>query len=443
MGTYTELTIEDYPLVSSKSAVIPEVMTLFRETNRRVFTRRVAERNVLVWGEPDDPDDQVTETVTEYSCTTADAIDRLNIMGFTYSRVQDEFEAGRKAELEKYSSRAKDDDSQWFAGEWNLIRSLTFDEYARAFKEVLTNRLRPDPFDDHEKEGLNPVVKYILEDKQGYLFGFLRSDIRFLIRLACELSPKSSHVVQDITELVCSGYYEANEPVCENATKALIAGHPENSSRIVLTEGSTDAAILQEALAILYPHLSEYYAFLDFESSRSPGGADRLVSLVKAFSATGITNRVIALFDNDTAAQAARRALTNVSIPQNIAVLSYPELESLRNYPTLGPGGLTLLDINGLAASIELYLGDDVLRDDEGKLTPVQWKGYNETLKQYQGEVMGKTRLQARFQEKTSRCKSDPELAQTTDWTGLSAILQQIFHAFEQSGPNNGLQQTR
>jgi hypothetical protein len=433
VGTYTELTIADYPLVSSKSYVIPEVMTLFRETNRRVFTRRVAERNVLVWGEPDDPDDQETETVIDYSSTTAEAIDRLNIMGFTYSRVQDEFEAGRKAELEKYSSWAEeDDDSQWLIEEWNFIKSLTFDEYARALKEVLTDRLRPDPFDDYKKEGLNPVVKYILKDNEDYLFGFLGSDVRLLIRLACELSPKSSLVVQDISHLVYSGYYEENEPVCENATKALIAGHPENSSRIVLTEGSTDTAILKEALTILYPHLSEYYAFLDFESSRSPGGADRLVSLVKAFSATGITNRVIALFDNDTAARAAKRALANVSIPKNIAVLSYPELESLRNYPTLGPGGLTSLDVNGLAASIELYLGDDVLQDDKGQLTPVQWKGYNETLKQYQGEVMGKVMLQTRFQEKAFRCKTTPELLQTTDWTGLSAILQEIFHAFEQ-----------
>jgi hypothetical protein len=83
--------------------------------------------------------------------------------------------------------------------------------------------------------------------------------------------------------------------------------------------------------------------------------------LVKAFLATGITNRVIALFDNDTAAQEARRALANVSIPENIAVLAYPALDLLRDYPTLGPGGLTSLDVNGLAASIELYLGKDVL----------------------------------------------------------------------------------
>ena len=104
MGTYTELTIADYPLISSKSAVIPEVMTIFRETDRHVFTRRVAERNVLVWGEPDDPNDNETETVIEYSCETGKVIDRLNIMGFTIRRAREDFEVGRTAELNKYAS---------------------------------------------------------------------------------------------------------------------------------------------------------------------------------------------------------------------------------------------------------------------------------------------------------------------------------------------------
>ena len=31
MGSYTELTVAGYPLVTSKSEVVPEVMTVFRE----------------------------------------------------------------------------------------------------------------------------------------------------------------------------------------------------------------------------------------------------------------------------------------------------------------------------------------------------------------------------------------------------------------------------
>lgn len=432
MGTYTELTIAGFPLISSKSAVIPEVMTAFRESDRHVFTRRVTERNVLDWGEPDDPNDNEKETVIEYSSETGKVIDRLNIMGFTIRRVREDFEAGRRAELDKFASWAEEDpDDQWFIEDWEFLESLTYDAYETAFARVLSDGLRPFPFDDCKKEGLDQVVKYILGDNEEYLFGFVGSDVRFLLRLACEIVPENSRVVQDITALVHSGYYDEQEPVCKNATHALTAGHPENSPRIVLTEGSTDASILKEALAILYPHLSEYYVFLDFGSSRSPGGAGHLVSLVKAFSAAGITSRIIALFDNDSAALEARRALEGVSLLPNIAVRAYPELDLLRAYPTLGPGGLMSQDVNGLAASIELYLGEDVLRGGQDTLAPVQWKGYNETLNQYQGEVMRKTKLRAAFFDKAANCKADPEALRASDWSGLSAILQEIFCAFE------------
>ena len=264
-------------------------------------------------------------------------------------------------------------------------------------------------------------------------FGFFEydKDVRLVIRLACEMAPADTHVVQDITELVHAGYYKENEAVCEKETRALIAGYPENAPIIILTEGSTDAEFLQEALALLYPHLSAYYSFFDFHSSRSPGGAGHIVSLVKAFSAAGITNRIIALLDNDTAARDAKRVLDTISLSQNITIQHYPNLDLLRTYPTLGPGGLVPLDINGLAASIELYLGEDVLCLEQDTLTPVQWKGYNSTLDQYQGEVLQKQKLHAAFQKKLKRCKADPQALQDTDWSGLSAILQEIFHAFD------------
>lgn len=432
MGTITDLTIAGYPIIETKSVVVPEVMTIFRETDRRIFTRRLSERNPLVWGEPEDRSDEEMETAIEYSCETGKVSDRLNVMGFTLRRVREEFETGRRAKLENYESWAEEDsDSQWFTEDWNLVKGISFDAYVSAFKKVINEGLRPAPFDNHKGVGLDRIVKYILNYNEEYLFGFFGTDVRLLLRTACDLVPKNSRVVQDITELVHASYYMETEPVCENATRALTAGHPENSPRIVLTEGSTDAAILRDALAVLYPHLAEYYSFLDFGSSRSPGGAGYLVSVVKAFAGAGITNRIVALFDNDTAAREAVRILGSVSLPSNIVVRHYPDLEILRSYPTLGPGGLVSLDVNGLAGSIELYLGEDILREDQGSLVPVQWKGYSETLKQYQGEVLQKARLHSAFSAKVTRCKSDPDALNAADWAGLKSILEAMFYAFE------------
>ena len=295
--------------------------------------------------------------------------------------------------------------------------------------QVVANGFRPQPFDDDKLPDISPVVRYILGHNDEFLLGFFAEDVRHLLRAVCEVAKRPSEVVQDITSLVEGGYYAAEERVCQDAIQSLIAGHLENSNRIVLTEGSTDAQILKGALRFLYPHLAEYYSFLDFQGVRVPGGAGQLVSVVKAFAAAGIGNRIIALFDNDAAAHDARRSLAHVTLPPNIAVLSYPALDLLRDYPTLGPAGSTSLDVNGLAASIELYLGQDVLRGTNGLLSPVQWKGYIEPIARYQGEVMGKSELQAAFARKLSAAETDG-VRSRQDWTGLNAILHAVFTAF-------------
>jgi hypothetical protein len=64
---------------------------------------------------------------------------------------------------------------------------------------------------------------------------------------------------------------------------------------------------------------------MDF-GQRPVGGAGPLVNMVRAFAASGIANRVVALFDYDTAAADALRNLDLQSLPTNIHVRQYPEL---------------------------------------------------------------------------------------------------------------------
>lgn len=427
MGSYTDLAIDGYPILETKSYVIPEVMTLFQESDKQVCARRVSERNELIWGtiSPDEDRDEVAIT---YSCEVWKVIERLDVMGFTLRRARKEFEDARLSEIEKYTAWLGDDNDGWCSDDLKYFTNLTFERYVEALRLVLTQRIRSQQFGEADTNP-DPVVKRIVGDNEDYAFGFLGSDFRSFIRVACELVPKNSHVVQDITEVVHAGYYEEDEPVCDNSTRALTAGHPENSARIILTEGSTDVEILREALALLHPHLFGYYTFLDFASARPQGGAGSLVTTVKAFAAAGISNRIIAIFDNDTAAFDARRSLASIQLPQNIAVCSYPNLTSLEAYPTLGPSGLVPLNVNGLAASIELYLGEDILGDGED--FPVQWKGYVESLGKYQGEVMHKARIQEQFREKVAHCRSSTDEFSRRDWSGLKAILEVIFHAFD------------
>ncbi|MDO9315598.1 MAG: HEPN/Toprim-associated domain-containing protein [Burkholderiaceae bacterium] len=432
MGTYTDFTVAGFTVVSSKSAVVPELMTVFRESDRKQYRRHLESGATLAGEELDAAHTDDIEDVVEYSCQVAKAIDRLNIMGFTLGRAKRDFDIGRSYEIEKYESWMEDDPShETWTDELQFLRSLSFDQYLEALRTVVIEKIYSYSVDGKKRDFISPVQKYIVEGSDEYLFGFFAEDVRCLVRAVCEVAARDQLVSQDVSELVSGGYYGPDTEVCNEAIQALVAGHPENSKQIILTEGSTDASILRRALNLLYPHLSDYYSFLDFESTRSPGGAGHLVSLIKAFSATGITNKVIALFDNDTAAADARRSLAAVSLPRNISIRAYPNLAVLRNYPTLGPSGNTELDVNGLAASIELYLGRDVLTQDEGGLTPVQWKGYNETLGQYQGEVMRKAQLHHAFDRKADAALANSALLAAGDWSGLSAIAQAIFTAFD------------
>jgi len=70
MGTYTELAIAGYPILTTKSAVSPEAMTVFRETDKIVRERLVRERNPLVWGEIGSPEgDEIEESIQYVSST--------------------------------------------------------------------------------------------------------------------------------------------------------------------------------------------------------------------------------------------------------------------------------------------------------------------------------------------------------------------------------------
>ena len=93
--------------------------------------------------------------------------------------------------------------------------------------------------------------------------------------------------------------------------------------------------------------------------------------------------------------------LQGVDLPTNIQVRFLPDMALARNYPTIGPSGPARLNVNGLATSLEFYFGRDVLATGRrGTLMPVQWRGYNQPLRRYHGELLDKRLLRQRFDAK-------------------------------------------
>ena len=85
-------------------------------------------------------------------------------------------------------------------------------------------------------------------------------------------------------------------------------------------------------------------------------------------------------------------------------------------------------DINGSACSVELYFGQDVL-SAFGDFVPVQWRGYDDRFKPYQGEIRNEDGLQLEFLRKSEAARQDRNLIASQDWQDMRKLLNAIINA--------------
>ncbi len=165
---------------------------------------------------------------------------------------------------------------------------------------------------------------------------------------------------------------------------------------LIITEGVNDLYVLKKSLSILHPELVDNINFLD-TSFKPEGGAGPIVKMIKSFASAHISNRILAILDNDSAASEALLGLKKFSLPKNIHIIQYPPIKLLEEYPTIGPQGESIMDVNGLAGSIEMYLGRTALCDEHGDLEKIQWKGFISSVKRYQGVLINKEKVNQNF----------------------------------------------
>jgi hypothetical protein len=146
------------------------------------------------------------------------------------------------------------------------------------------------------------------------------------------------------------------------------------------------------------------------------------MNLLRGLAGAGVSNRVVAVFDNDAAGTVQCLRAKALPLPQNFRVIQLPHLVWAERYPTLGPTGLVEADINGLACSIELYLGATALSDEKDGLMPIQWTGFERSLSRYQGELLEKRIVQDRYFELLRIGRAD-----TSD---MRKVFQNILRSF-------------
>jgi hypothetical protein len=429
MGAYGGCWLGRIDVGGTYKGVDPTLITLFRRTDR--FARPSNSPDLpAVIADNYRHFDGVTEEVVDciyYSAPAWMIRDRLELFGYTLDTAKRLYELGRDlyiAETKSYGIASQVAEER---ERLERLRKWTADDFMKHVRAVSESR----------KDITNIIQHVGIDDanrrsEKSAWFGYDAPDILVQIRLALEALPDADEFIYDLTDLILSGYYAEEDDVVEQVLAAPAIEYAHSSRVIVLTEGKSDAEILKSAMDLLCPHLADYFTFMEFDEFRVRGGAGALASLVKAFAGAGIVNRMIALFDNDTAAAAALASLRQLRLPQNIVILRLPRSPALTSYPTIGPTGLAPADINGVAASIELFLGEDVLRSDDGTLPPIVWTGYEPSVERYQGGLPDniKAAVHSRFAEKVRRCLDEPEALKAADWSGVKLIIESMMSAF-------------
>jgi hypothetical protein len=439
MGSHSELTIENVLFDKWKDWIGDSIMILFSEKEKIVEEIPLPSEfeHLLEEGETS-PFFSV-----KYVSTVETLKKRLDFLGFTLDTTRRVFEIGRVREIEDVRSRIEKLSKTSLATEhrelsqvmtnqnirrMELLELADSDRWLAALREAF---LAPENVDHTNLSELANSFRPFRPnayDRFPHIF-----DERFRLRFELEAF-QTGEAVYDVSELVnieecCS----SSDPLTEFARESVGSRDRQALHLIVLTEGSTDKFVLENALRILKPELREYVSFMDFAGLNVEGGASFLASIVRAFAGAGVRDRVVAVFDNDTAGCLSQSLISKHDLPDNIRIIRYPDIDIAKNYPTIGPSGLVNLDINNSAAGIEIYLGSDVLTEPDGSLMPIQWKGFEAKLGRYQGEMLDKRGCLRRFTKKLHKFDREGGDPHFSGWGDLGAIIEAICSAFRSS----------
>jgi HEPN/Toprim N-terminal domain 1 len=419
MGSEAALYFENVQVDWEKNAAPLVCKILFRPSDFLQLSfgeLRECMRSVYEKGYPTDDPQEQTFIVLYGSITAAER--RLSILGYSRSRAE---EAWNEAKTEVVLEAARDENirddhyQKALMANADRLEKLSYQQWQEEYARVLRDKANG----IYDNSAQTHMFMHSLDVTEMAADPIMWAAIQLYA-----VNPRE--LWADVTDVIESQY----------ETKQSIFGEDEKvSSRLshafgkitLLTEGVTDSRILEVSLDAFYPEARDLYSFVDFEGFRVEGGASPLARLLRGFAGAGLTDRFIAIFDNDAAGHEALALLKSVAFPPNIQAITLPDLEFARSYPTIGPTGKANADINGGAASIEIFLGQEALTRD-GVLRPVRWSQWNSKADRYQGEVEGKTEISKCYLTAIKE-GADPELLRRR-FPDMDALLRAIFDVF-------------
>lgn len=349
MGTFINLLLDDIEIDSSKNHIGTHHGRLFQKADFQPDTSINYETSVS---------DCLMKPVELVS-------DRLKLLGYS--------EGSIKAELTQIHQHVSDEETIVWGVDAGF-EELVQPEVNRLL-EHLVAPLDLQDFINTEKYDLNH-----LSEITNYLRPY-----SYLYMLCKSPKMKGHFVKWEYAEIVNNGWVKIEEINTEI---------PISDQFLIVTEGTSDAKILEHAFEILYPHISDFFYFVDTSTGYSFSSAGGMFNFIKALSSIKSLNNVIALFDHDAEGFRQYQKSKQVDLPDNIKLMMLPHMDEFVKFSTLGPSGITQSDINGSAVSIECFL-DFVWKNES---TPMaRWTSFSEKLDRYQGEIIDKESYTRRF----------------------------------------------
>jgi hypothetical protein len=221
---------------------------------------------------------------------------RLGILGYSRPRAEEAWNLAKTEVLldaERYDDSSDETLRKMYRSKARQFEAISYKEWQAKYAKILREKAAGNYDNSADTfiflEGLDST-KEMMDDP--------------LMWIAIQLyAIEPSALWADMTDVIDSEY----------ETKESIFGTDKAPSRFsyafgkitLLTEGVTDSRVLRASLNEFYPEVRDLYGFVDFEGFKVEGGASPLARLLRGFAGAGLTDRFIAIFDNDAAGHEA------------------------------------------------------------------------------------------------------------------------------------------
>ena len=391
MGSYSQIYFNGYEVSSFKNSLPIGTSLIFCKDD--LVEKLGSEKNFL-------PEDLAENCEIWLSTEASKALDRLKLLGMSREKAAKEY----SMLLNEYIDSVEN-----YVG-WLNIEDANYDNLIISIAKVIDEKIKSDDYIGMHPDGLIPWIAssefglYLNYDYPGlstysYLFNVLSA------------IPPDSLVEVDVTDLFNGGWIDEND----------IDHFPEQRLR-VLVEGSSDSFVLKKGIEYFYPHLKRFIEFTNFSEFNLDGGESKLLHQVKFLATIGHNGLILAVFDNDGVGCKAMETATTLGIPNNIQITTYPSLSTFETYPCEIPGQLIKININGIGASLESYLGPSRIVNKE--LSPVQIRS-----------ILPDGRYQAESKYKDNIIKSFKAAKNITkeEYKDLFQLITHVVYFFEKS----------